>query len=828
MDSSFPFPNPASGGGDRPLSPDKDMATAGKAKMPAPAGTVEYIVGNSETLESVSAKFDATPSELVKINRLALRMVFPGQRIFIPVRTAAPVVEPERKVHSPMEGAVNKRRPSSGATLNIPGHIEPMVVADRPPVESVDAALDSEVAEVDGGRLDEDCHARFLKISAAFVIEDTEQASVTGVLLVTPNAIMFDPNVSDALVMKNGSEKYGAIIPMENILSAAIYSEIVPREVRRNSRVESIPFSSFLVHAANKYPVTLEENESPENGEEEEKSIMEDNNEEIISPVEKAEEISVPSPPAVEPVATAPPTRRVSSRSGTLSSGGEEDVAGAIVSGGGGPLLVAEKPEGVFARTRKLSPFRTKSTPLDGKSSEEDLHGAVNADGTRHRRGGSLAPLRKLSRTLMGRKDSHGQAVNEGEDWSKGMDGIFQRTGSLRATVSPKIKSFVDYSSGLFTLDNNEPESPGPKSQSESETSSPLPGESFTTWQLRRGLSREDVLQHASARRQKFGYRSVVTMEDKPELFKSIEELIPKEREDVKPSKPLYLCFRVGTPVNKSPKPVIHGPVESYGKKRLKPEYWFAIDREKAEKFYGFLLHWRPEAYGTENMDPADLGFMLFDEPDEDMNEHFAKDLRGMAKEWEVIAFDEARRRAFFLDREESVLPLPELRGGLSDILTDELCGKLLPHLPARAQGYPWTLIYSTSAHGFSLKTLYRKMQPVDSPTLFLIKDVHEHVFGAIVSCAFKVAEHFYGTGESLLFTFFPAFEVYNWNGENQYIVRGQLDNIAIGSGSGTFGIWLDEDLFKGRTQACTTFDNEPLCPCGDFEVKNVEAWCFF
>jgi hypothetical protein len=66
---------------------------------------------------------------------------------------------------------------------------------------------------MDGGRLDDDCHARFLKINAAFVIEDL--GSVTGVLLVTPNAIMFDPNVSDALVIQNGSEKYGAMYVMQ-------------------------------------------------------------------------------------------------------------------------------------------------------------------------------------------------------------------------------------------------------------------------------------------------------------------------------------------------------------------------------------------------------------------------------------------------------------------------------------------------------------------------------------------------------------------------------------------------------------------------------------
>ena len=114
-------------------------------------------------------------------------------------------------------------------------------------------------------------------------------------------------------------------------------------------------------------------------------------------------------------------------------------------------------------------------------------------------------------------------------------------------------------------------------------------------------------------------------MEDKPELFKSVEELLPKEKDM---GKPLYLCIRAGVPVgNKSPKGT--GATETHSRKRFKPEYWFAIERDKAEKFYGFMLHWRPEAYGTEEMDPAELGFMLFDEPDEELHSHFAKDLRG-------------------------------------------------------------------------------------------------------------------------------------------------------------------------------------------------------
>ena len=92
MASNFTFP-PADGDQttEKLVSPDKDivMQAGGKVK-PRPEGTVEHVVDLSETLESISAKYDATPSELMKINRLALRMVFPGQRIFIPIR---PVVK---------------------------------------------------------------------------------------------------------------------------------------------------------------------------------------------------------------------------------------------------------------------------------------------------------------------------------------------------------------------------------------------------------------------------------------------------------------------------------------------------------------------------------------------------------------------------------------------------------------------------------------------------------------------------------------------------------------------------------------------------------------
>lgn len=42
-------------------------------------------VGDRDTLTSVAARFDTTPSELSKFNRLGSTFIYPGQQLWIPV-----------------------------------------------------------------------------------------------------------------------------------------------------------------------------------------------------------------------------------------------------------------------------------------------------------------------------------------------------------------------------------------------------------------------------------------------------------------------------------------------------------------------------------------------------------------------------------------------------------------------------------------------------------------------------------------------------------------------------------------------------------------------
>lgn len=44
---------------------------------------------------------------------------------------------------------------------------------------------------------------------------------------------------------------------------------------------------------------------------------------------------------------------------------------------------------------------------------------------------------------------------------------------------------------------------------------------------------------------------------------------------------------------------------------------------------------------------------------------------------------------------------------------------------------------------------------------------------------------------------------------------------------SGTYGLWLDGELYHGRTCPTKTFNNDRLTPNEDFIIASVEVWTF-
>uniref|UniRef100_A0A3Q3JFY0 TLDc domain-containing protein n=1 Tax=Monopterus albus TaxID=43700 RepID=A0A3Q3JFY0_MONAL len=151
----------------------------------------------------------------------------------------------------------------------------------------------------------------------------------------------------------------------------------------------------------------------------------------------------------------------------------------------------------------------------------------------------------------------------------------------------------------------------------------------------------------------------------------------------------------------------------------------------------------------------------------------------------------------------------------------------LCKELPPRTVARPWQLAYSTSRHGSSLKSLYRKLSGTDSPVLIVIKDALDEIFGAFLSHHLRPSETFYGTGETFLFMLHPRFKCFRWTGENSFFIKGDLDSFAIGGGSGHFGLWVDENLYMGRSSPCYTFNNCCLSETDDFRIMELEVWTF-
>lgn len=72
-------------------------------------------------------------------------------------------------------------------------------------------------------------------------------------------------------------------------------------------------------------------------------------------------------------------------------------------------------------------------------------------------------------------------------------------------------------------------------------------------------------------------------------------ELIPRPARSCE-DPPLYLRLRMGKPINRTiPRTT---PLMSYGKKKMRPEYWFSVPKNRVDELYKFLQAWVPHLYG--------------------------------------------------------------------------------------------------------------------------------------------------------------------------------------------------------------------------------------
>ncbi|XP_044569962.1 uncharacterized protein LOC6498859 isoform X11 [Drosophila ananassae] len=980
--------------------------------------TISYTVGNRDTLTSVAARFDTTPSELTHLNRLNSSFIYPGQQLLVPDKSAkddasssstndqdggslsgksSPV---ERKLsgdESREKDILEGLRPGSPK----PGHIERVGSSSQQQAEEEANKSDDPVIT-----------QRFLKINVRHITDG--QGVVGGVLLVTPNAVMFDPNVSDPLVIEHGPESYGVIAPMELVVNAAIFHDIAHMRVAGGAG-QGLASGSGGSGDAEKpeiyypKPVLVEEDskELPEQDGEANKERLEaeigsleiaDDQESLCSSTgrdgdafpkafdrERVDDSSTEAKDSAKTDAQEDEDKKVglgitdtrttleerrkslldhhwaipskdryclsnSRRSSedeadnesniTVDSGSRiQDPHSAASSVSGVPLSqptaagasgVAAPPAAASAvgplppsavdlehleQLSKQSCYDSgidirepipNVQPIPKKTVYSDADIVLSSD---------WVPPKTIVPTHFSESPPRSTILGQSLDAGTA-GGARKKTSSVSFSVDDEAAQQAQAQAAAAAVTDKQADkknkmlkrlsypltwvegltgeggavpptgmASGSLNKSADTDSAPNTGDSnqsvFSKVFSRRSSIGTFIRPHSSEgtssstklkeakQAPKLDYRSMVSMDDKPELFISVDKLIPRPaRACLDP--PLYLRLRMGKPIGKAiPLPT---SVMSYGKNKLRAEYWFSVPKNRVDELYRFINTWVKHLYGE--LDEEQIksrGFELIQEDTEWTKSGTTKAILGGGSQdgeeisdltresWELIkapfaktykiiktashaashevellggevlsmSTDEYRKTSLFATGSFDLdFPIPDLIGK-TEILTEEHREKLCSHLPARAEGYSWSLIFSTSQHGFALNSLYRKMARLESPVLIVIEDTEHNVFGALTSCSLHVSDHFYGTGESLLYKFNPSFKVFHWTGENMYFIKGNMESLSIGAGDGRFGLWLDGDLNQGRSQHCSTYGNEPLAPQEDFVIKTLECWAF-
>ncbi|XP_037033842.1 GTPase-activating protein skywalker isoform X15 [Bradysia coprophila] len=179
----------------------------------------------------------------------------------------------------------------------------------------------------------------------------------------------------------------------------------------------------------------------------------------------------------------------------------------------------------------------------------------------------------------------------------------------------------------------------------------------------------------------------------------------------------------------------------------------------------------------------------------------------------------------------------------MSHTLTIRELFTLWSWLPVRITMYQPVLLYTTEEHGCSLTTFYVRVE-MHEPTLLMIKTCNNEVFGAYCSSRWFERnlkddkghrQAYFGTGETFLFSLYPERARYPWVGiegdkglghGSELFMAADSKMITIGGGEGQ-AIWMDENIRYGKTDRCQTFNNPPLCPSGDFEIRVLEVYGF-
>jgi len=181
-----------------------------------------------------------------------------------------------------------------------------------------------------------------------------------------------------------------------------------------------------------------------------------------------------------------------------------------------------------------------------------------------------------------------------------------------------------------------------------------------------------------------------------------------------------------------------------------------------------------------------------------------------------------------YKDREQEGIYLPRLSDS-SHVLKAVHFGQLRDACPNRFHESDFRLLYSTREHGISLQTFYQRCRKT-LPTIVVIRDSEDAIFGCYASAQWKPDTKYYGTGESFVFRVDPEnnenLQVFRWTRSNNYFQYSGVDHIGIGGG-GHFAFHLSGEMYAGISGECETFGSPCLASSMDFKCVTLEMWAF-
>ncbi|OXB66667.1 hypothetical protein ASZ78_014233 [Callipepla squamata] len=572
-----------------------------------PKGTIEYSVESRDTLNSIALKFDTTPNELVQLNKLFSRAVVPGQILYVPDPDYISSVD-----SSPSLSPISPLSPTSSeaefdkATVNDPDGVQrkESVASPAHPCVRTTRVVSSTSEE------EEAFTEKFLKINCKYITNG--KGTVNGVLLVTPNNIMFDPHKMDPLVQENGCEEYGIMCPMEEVMSAALYKEIMDSKIKDSLSIDVEQLSvRELCHSKKAEKSNTEEMDSRirDTGNDSASTAPRSTEESLSEDVFTESELS----PIREELVSSDELRQDKSSGAssesvqTVNQTSAECLTTILDSKEAGSVL---KPSAEMVVSVKQ--LDTHST--DSEGAEVSVKGRQDC---------SESVENILQQSLQG---SH---VSEERDKETEMGKDQDSTLRKEPEIESKMREECSHCEGT-TDSKTEPTRKGDAEKEQAQDSESEVEELRKLWKTHTMQQTKKQRENMQQDSQKEISQKTVTSGD----GQSEGSSLTKEKRRHRSHK--FLCLKVGKPMRKTFVSQASASMQQYAQRDKKHEYWFAVPQERTDHLYVFFIQWSPELYAEDTGESLrEPGFIVVKKK-EDPETSEESTTEDAAKEWEV------------------------------------------------------------------------------------------------------------------------------------------------------------------------------------------------